>query len=625
MLNGEVDHYNLFVSAHEAQLKSLALAETKWKTLFTKLRDSVIDAGNDFMFSEGEESEEGTESSLNSDLKVFTKCAMDPEDEDHIYLIDHAWTYTLESAKSVLSENLSLIQRMAAIMNITFEGRPQEEVINDIQKEMWKYNNSYILQNTSRDQTSTVSPFTRCWFIMDEFGSKIRRSEDPSFSVVPFFYVGENMMYSLLFPTTSVNEGAEVTCAYPRYRSNLEDNMKKALKFPWEPFDLSSIDYTQSEPDLDYFMSGRGIEILPEDIHELPNLVEKQEIKLYTEYPEVAEHLTNPQFVVTDSKDEAHVLWLAERLYNYKELADTKGELFYVSQFPSEQILINKELMSIACRRAGTELSFCDQALVEFNPKWLPTTYSLMIELPQFISYFQNREKRNLDNTWICKPFNMARGMDIYICDNINQIIRLSEVRPMVACKYLTDPVLFPKDNVGLVKMDFRFIVLLKSIQDFELFVYERFWLRFANKPFSLGDFEDYEKHFTVMNYGDFQLEQMYCHDFIKKFEDHYPEYKWCEIEESIYKMIKEVFIASAMKESPAGIGTFPGSRAMYGLDIMLQWDRSHDKPKMSPVLIEVNWMPDCKRACDYYPEFYDDVFSVLFLNKVKGKHVVQL
>ncbi|GFY37784.1 tubulin--tyrosine ligase-like protein 12, partial [Trichonephila inaurata madagascariensis] len=489
-----------------------------------------------------------------------------------IYLIDHAWTYTLDNAKEVLKGNEHLVERMCSIMNLPCKDPSEDEVIENVLKETWKYNNSYILQNANQ-----TGSFTRCWFIMDEFGSRIHRSEDPTFAIAPFFFCGDKMMYSLLFPVINVSEGEEVTCAYPRLKNHHSEEMKMSGKYPWEPCDLSHIDYTQSEPDLDYFMF------------------------------DTSENESNKK-----------------RLYDYKSLADMRDELFYVSQFPSEQVLINKDLLAIVCRRS-CEVSDSNVNDLESCPKWLPTTYSLMIELPQFISYFQNREKRHLDNTWICKPFNLARGLDIYISDNLTQIIRLSEIRPMVACKYITDPVLFPKENVGLVKMDLRFIVLLRSIQDFELFVYERFWLRFANKPFTMDDFEDYEKHFTVMNYNDFPLQQMFCQDFIKQFEDYYPSYKWSDVENSIYKMIKDIFITSALSEPPSGIGSYPGSRAMYGLDIMLEWDRSHDEPTINPVILEVNWMPDCKRACDYYPEFYDDVFSVLFLNDINGKHVVQL
>ena len=43
----------------------------------------------------------------------------------------------------------------------------------------------------------------------------------------------------------------------------------------------------------------------------------------------------------------------------------------------------------------------------------------------------------------------------------------------------------------------------------------------------------------------------------------------------------------------------------------------------MEVKLLEVNWGPDCKRACEYYPEFFNDIFSTLFLED--NKNVVEL
>lgn len=75
-------------------------------------------------------------------------------------------------------------------------------------------------------------------------------------------------------------------------------------------------------------------------------------------------------------------------------------------------------------------------------------------------------------------------------------------------------------------------------------------------------------------------------------------------IHDKIRKMLRNVFIAVCNK--------YPqmhdeNSRAVYGVDVMIE------AGTLEPKLLEITFAPDCKRACEYYPGFYNEVFETLF------------
>jgi len=311
-----------------------------------------------------------------------------------------------------------------------------------------------------------------------------------------------------------------------------------------------------------------------------------------------------------------------------------------ISQFPFENIITNKELLSLIARRSrniqyqssefGSDGDEQDPYVkAQNNPPWLCTTFNLSYELPQFAVYYQYREDKQLDNHWIIKPTNLTRGIDMNISNQFDMIIRLPESGPKIACKYIDKPLLIslPESIGGPVKFDVRYVLLLRQLKPLKLYVHKIFWLRFANKPFDLTETDDYEKHFTVMNYrSTSNLRQMDCIEFIELFEKQYPDQQWSIIEQRIFEMLREVFEYATLEEPPLGIGAYAKSRALYATDIMLEYNKTQSgKQYVQPKLLEINFTPDVNRACKYYPHFYDQVFNVLFRDVTEDQDVIDI
>lgn len=65
-------------------------------------------------------------------------------------------------------------------------------------------------------------------------------------------------------------------------------------------------------------------------------------------------------------------------------------------------------------------------------------------------------------------------------------------------------------------------------------------------------------------------MTQLKCPDFIKGIEAQYPSIKWETVQKRINDMFRKTFEAAAAADPPVGFGKTHQSRAMYGIDIML-------------------------------------------------------
>lgn len=325
----------------------------------------------------------------------------------------------------------------------------------------------------------------------------------------------------------------------------------------------------------------------------------KRKIKVFSDLEYVRNNLKNELFEVVTELTSADILWLNTDVFKILETGifepkeGEKPKVLFKNQFPFEGIITMK-----------SHFSYLIQDNFGLN-NFLGLTYDMETELAPLIGNYYYNKENYLDNTWILKPINMTRSMDMIVTDNIDEIIRSVETGQKICQKYLDRPLLLNKK-----KFDLRFIVVLKKIIPLEVYIYSKmFWVRSANKDFTMDprSFTDYETHFTVMNYSNYEKQTIYNYEFIEYLEKN--NINWNDIYEKIKINVKNLFLMAG-KNCPQM--SDPYSRSIYGIDIMIDED-------LNPRILEVNFSPDCTRACIFVPEFFDQIFSTLFLEDPQG------
>ncbi|CAF1229561.1 unnamed protein product [Adineta ricciae] len=510
---------NSFIELHRSQLQLSNVPNFFYPILFHKLQNQIFDAGEYFSIVEVENDEGET---VRRKVRVTGEHNLLKTDPSMIFLIDHAYTYRINNIRNELEQLPQLVERLSHLMLIPAD---EENKIDAIIERMWKFNHTYTLA-VDGGSAEDREPY---WYIRDEFGSAIEHSEQPNVRMAPFLSMMDGQMYTLLWVIDDIECDDSVTVDY--VCGTRDDLLRRAKLVPWTDDDLTEdVEYQQTEPDEQYFNTGRESETLPSsDTYPVIDLTKlNRTIKVFTDVELIHNHLLDNRFQIVDNQSDADIVFSRKHFKDFKKLCEETQQ--FINQYPFENVINIKDLLAVICRRTSPLIN---HETLQSYPLWLPTTYNLTYELPKFISYFQHRENNDLDNHWIVKPFNLARSIDTHVTKNLNEIIRLADSGPKIVCKYIDRPLLFHREDSGLVKFDIRYVVILRSLEPLKVYVYEKFWLRFANKPYSLdNNYDDYQVHFTVMNYRYAQnLKKITCEEFVPLFDKQQPNLKWSNVQ----------------------------------------------------------------------------------------------
>lgn len=133
------------------QFESIGFPNHLWKEAFKKLSAEILDAGSYFQL----QYDEGYQLITIQDIKS----------EEHVFLIDHAWTTDFVNARKQLLENPRLVDRLYHMFDLDVEETEEEEgqekqedggtsekkdeekefkdKVDQVWDKMWKFNQTY--------------------------------------------------------------------------------------------------------------------------------------------------------------------------------------------------------------------------------------------------------------------------------------------------------------------------------------------------------------------------------------------------------------------------------------------------------------------------------------------------
>ena len=172
--------YENFLQRHQFQLALSQIPKHLYRRLYEKMKNETFDSGSYFQLCPVDDDDDEMVEYFNPERRYYVSTledtVLDPEqDENAIFLIDHAWTYRIKDARTNLQQIPNLYERMASLMNVASENK--EDGIELILQRMWKYNQTYTLTSSQLDpQRDCEEAYEPYWSVKFDIENEINRN-----------------------------------------------------------------------------------------------------------------------------------------------------------------------------------------------------------------------------------------------------------------------------------------------------------------------------------------------------------------------------------------------------------------------------------------------------------------
>lgn len=197
------------------------------------------------------------------------------------------------------------------------------------------------------------------------------------------------------------------------------------------------------------------------------------------------------------------------------------------------------------------------------------------------------------EKVWIAKSSSGAKGKDIFISDNIEEIVDFvdEQTQGFVVQKYIENPLLLDKNR----KFDIRCWVLLDHT--YTIYIFSEGVLRTSSEPYDADNLKNITSHLTnhciqeehSANFGQYEEgNEMFYSEFSRYLEETFGVSLAETILPQINSIVKKCLLGLKEELTTEGLGYH--SFQLFGFDFMID-------AQFHVWLLEVNGAPACAKA----------------------------